>query len=90
MQVFLDFANFYRRFIRDYFIIAAPLISLLKGSKIDKKLESFKWPEDARLAFEQLRSIFATTSFLRHYDSSKKLRLETDISNFGVKVILSQ
>ena len=42
MQVFLDFANFYRRFIRDYFIIVASLISLFKDSKIDKKLRSFE------------------------------------------------
>ena len=52
MQVFLDFTNFYRRFIRNYFIIVASLISLLKDNKIDKKLESFEWSEDARLAFE--------------------------------------
>ena len=90
MQVFLGFANFYRRFIRDYFIIAASLISLLKDSKIDKKLESFEWPEDARLAFEQLRSTFTTAPFLRHYDPQKKLRLEIDISNFSVRAILSQ
>ena len=63
---------------------------MLKDSKIDKKLESFEWPEDARLAFEQLRSIFATAPFLRYYDSQKKLRLETDISNFDVGAVLSQ
>ena len=90
MQVFLGFANFYRRFIRDYSTIAAPLTSLLKGSKADKKSEPFEWPEDARLAFEQLRNTFATAPFLRHYDSSKKLRLETDASNFGVGAVLSQ
>ena len=89
MQVFLGFTNFYRRFIREYSIIAAPLISLFKDSKADKKLESFEWLEDARLTFEQLRSIFATTSFLRHYNPQKKLRLKTNISNFNVRVVLS-
>ncbi len=31
LQRFLGFANFYRRFIRNYSSIAAPLTSLLKG-----------------------------------------------------------
>ena len=90
VQVFLGFANFYRRFIRGYSTIAAPLTSLLKGSKAGKKSGPFEWPEDARLAFEQLRSTFATAPFLRHYDPQKKLRLETDASNFGVGAVLSQ
>jgi hypothetical protein len=37
VQVFLDFANFYRRFIKDYSEVAGSLINLLKGSELNKK-----------------------------------------------------
>ena len=41
MQIFLNFINFYRRFIYNYFIIIALLIDLLKNNKNDKKFKFF-------------------------------------------------
>ena len=41
IQVFLDFTNFYRRFIANYLKIATLLTALLKGSKNGKKTESY-------------------------------------------------
>ena len=38
LQVFLGFANFFRRFIRNYSRIAAPLLNLLKTGKDKKKM----------------------------------------------------
>ena len=37
VQVFLSFANFYRRFIKQYSKIVAPLTTLSKGVKNGKK-----------------------------------------------------
>ena len=37
MQVFLNFVNFYRRFIYNDFIIITLLIDLFKNNKNDKK-----------------------------------------------------
>ena len=37
LQVFLGFANFFCRFIRNYLQIAAPLLNLLKTGKDKKK-----------------------------------------------------
>ena len=51
VQVFLNFINFYRRFIFDYFIIAASLINLLKENKNNKKSESLNWINDVEAAF---------------------------------------
>ena len=90
LQVFLGFVNFYRRFIYRYSKIAGPLTGLLKGSKGGKKSGPFEWPESAALAFRHLRDIFTSAPLLIHYDPKKKVRLETDASNFAVAGILSQ
>ena len=42
VQVFLNFTNFYRRFIFNYFIIATSLINLFKENKNDKKSKLLK------------------------------------------------
>ena len=90
VQVFLGFANFYRRFIYRYSNIAAPLTNLLKGSKDGKKPEPLEWSEKAQNAFDQLRDAFSSAPFLRHFDPNRKLRMETDASNFALGAILSQ
>ena len=51
VQVFLNFINFYRRFIFDYFIIATSLINLFKKNKNDKKSESLNWINDVEATF---------------------------------------
>jgi hypothetical protein len=39
IQIFLNFVNFYRRFIRNYSQIAAPLISMFKGNVNGRKID---------------------------------------------------
>ncbi|KAK3524954.1 hypothetical protein QTP86_011739 [Hemibagrus guttatus] len=46
LQRFLGFANFYRRFIRNYSSVAGPLTSLLRG-----KPKKLSWTDQARTAF---------------------------------------
>ncbi|KAL1277068.1 hypothetical protein QQF64_023741 [Cirrhinus molitorella] len=58
---FLGFANFYRRFIKNYSLCASPLTSLLKGGK--KKLD---WSQPAQEAFERLKEKFTTAPILSH------------------------
>ncbi len=42
IQIFLEFANFYCHFIQRYFKIIVSLTDLLKDSKNDKKIDTFK------------------------------------------------
>ena len=51
VQVFLNFINFYRHFIFDYFIIITFFINLFKENKNDKKFELLKWINDVEAAF---------------------------------------
>jgi len=53
LQVFLGFANFYRRFIRNYSRIAAPLTNLLKGSQSGRKTGPFEFGAEAKQAITQ-------------------------------------
>jgi hypothetical protein len=54
VQQFLGLANFFRRFIRQYSRIVAPLTSLLKGSENGRKSGPFIWGEGELQAFRTI------------------------------------
>ena len=90
VQVFLGFANFYRRFIEKYSTIAAPLTDLLKGSKEGRKSGPLEWKPEADEAFNRLRNAFTTAPLLAHFQPEQKIRVETDASGYGIAGIMSQ
>ncbi|EDN03595.1 hypothetical protein HCAG_01460 [Histoplasma mississippiense (nom. inval.)] len=90
VQVFLGFANFYRRFIYAYSRIAAPLTDLLKGSVKGRKTGPFILTQDAVRAFEELKQAFADATMLNHFDPGLPSQCETDASGNGVCGIFSQ
>lgn len=95
IQVFIGFANFYRRFIKEFSRIAAPLTTLVKDPSNAKKknrltpLGGILTPE-AREAFNILKDAFLTAPVLVHFDSSKPIRVETDASGWAISAILTQ
>lgn len=90
VQVFLGFANFYRRFIKHYSKIAYGLTSMLKGSQNGKKSGSFELTEAAAKAFYALREAFTSAPILVHFDPEAPRRVETDASVFAIAAIFSQ
>jgi Reverse transcriptase (RNA-dependent DNA polymerase)/RNase H-like domain found in reverse transcriptase/Integrase zinc binding domain/Chromo (CHRromatin Organisation MOdifier) domain/Integrase core domain len=90
IQVFLGFANFYRRFIFRYSAITAPMTNLLKGMEKGKKKGTFVWTAAASHAFRKLKACFVEGTVLQHYDPQKPCRIETDSSGYGIAGILSQ
>uniref|UniRef100_A0A674NT72 ribonuclease H n=1 Tax=Takifugu rubripes TaxID=31033 RepID=A0A674NT72_TAKRU len=84
LQRFLAFANFYRRFIRNYSRLAAPLTRLTSP-----KL-TFVWSPDEQQAFEKLKNMFINTPVLTHPDPERQFVVEVDASDSGVGAILSQ
>uniref|UniRef100_A0A3B3BMY4 Gypsy retrotransposon integrase-like protein 1 n=1 Tax=Oryzias melastigma TaxID=30732 RepID=A0A3B3BMY4_ORYME len=85
LQRFLGFANFYRRFIRGFSTVAAPLTSLLKGGP-----RQLHWTPAATQAFENLKSRFSQSPILHHPDPTSQFIVEVDASNTGIGAILSQ
>ena len=90
VQVFLNFVNFYKRFIYHYFAIAASFIDLLKNNKKDKKLNFYHWDEETKQTFQQLWNIFSFIFLFIHFDFEKKIKMKTNASNFVVINILNQ
>ena len=90
VQVFLGFANFYRRFINEFSRIVAALTTLLKGGKKGKFDIKFSFTEEARESFRRLKHAFTTAPILLHFDPKRKIQLETDASGVAISAILSQ
>ena len=84
LQSFLGFANFYRRFVRDFSTIAKPLTSLTRK---DRK---WSWGEEESRAFNQIKTEISRDPVLSHPDPKKPYFLETDASGVAMGSILSQ
>jgi hypothetical protein len=84
IQVFLGFANFYRRFIKSFAKVAQPITKLLR------KDTKFTWAEEQDKAFETLKSMFTTAPILAHPDPSRPFVVETDASDYALGGVLSQ
>lgn len=83
LQQFLGFANFYRRFIRNYSTLAAPITQLTSSAR------SFSWSPAAESAFTSLKKHFSAPILIQS-DPSKQFMVEVDASDSGVGAVLSQ
>ncbi|MBW0553607.1 hypothetical protein O181_093322 [Austropuccinia psidii MF-1] len=75
LQSFLGFANFYRRFIKNYSMISS-LTSFLN--------------KEALSQFHQLKEAFTTAPILSHFNPSLPTIVETNTSNYALGAVLSQ
>ncbi|XP_061912329.1 dehydrogenase/reductase (SDR family) member 7Cb isoform X2 [Entelurus aequoreus] len=84
LRRFLGFAGFYRRFIRNFSRIAAPL-NALTSSKVN-----FLWLPEADRAFSGLKTSFVSAPVLIHPDWDCPFLVEVGASDSGIGAILSQ
>ena len=84
VQSFIAFANFYRRFIKDFAKLASPLTALTK------KNIAFKWETPEQRLFESIKKVFSTAPILQHFDLEKEYVVETDTSDYVSGAVLSQ
>ena len=84
LQSFLGVTGYYRKFIKDYSKIVAPLYDLTK------KGVPFTWNEKCHEIFMQIRQTFNTDVVLRLPDYERQFLIDTDASDVGVGAVLSQ
>ena len=84
IQSFIGFANFYRRFIKDFSKIALPL------TKQTRKNVPFEWVQEAEQAFQTLKNAFISSPVLQHFDPDLPCTVETDASDHACGGVLFQ
>ncbi len=85
LQCFLEFANFYRRFILNFSTVAGPMTSMVK-----KGTHRLSWSSAAITAFRSLKERFTTAPILHHPDPDLEFTVEVDASSTGIGAVLSQ
>lgn len=100
IQVFIGFANFYRRFIEGFNKKTAPLTSLIKdpSKKCGKHffkanhlaIENSFLTAEARASFHLFKNAFTKAPILQHFNHSLPARVETNASGGAIGGILTQ
>ena len=84
VQGFLGFANFYRRFIKDFTKLVSSLTALTRKDK------EFQWTPIEKTAFQAIKKAFSSASMLLHFDPDKECTVETDASDYVSGAVFSQ
>jgi hypothetical protein len=79
----MGFANFYRKFIREYSGVLALFTDLIKKDK------TFVWTENEETAFKELKRRFLEALILTIFDLKEHIVLETDVSDYAIGVCIN-
>ncbi|KAK3085975.1 hypothetical protein FSP39_011528 [Pinctada imbricata] len=84
IRQFLGMTSYYRRFIKDYAIIARPLINLTKRDT------EYVWDQACQESFEKLKRILASPEIMAYPREDKEFILDCDASGESIGAVLSQ
>ena len=84
VRAFVGMASYYRRYVRDFADIAAPLHDLTKGG------QEFCWTPSAEKAFNSLKNRLSSPPILSLLNFTIPFILYTDASDLGLGAVLSK
>ena len=84
LRAVLGTANYYRKFVKDYSTIAAPLNSLLREDV------TWDWSIECQRAFDTIKDRLTQAPILRRPDYGRDFELHTDWSGVGLGAVLVQ
>ncbi len=84
LRSFLGLTGYYRKFIKDYAKIAAPLY------KLTEKNAKFEWSDECQQAFDKLKMSLMSAPPLAFPDFTKSFIIFTDACDMGIAGILTQ
>ncbi len=90
VRAYLGLCQYYRRFVKNFSNIAAPLNNLLKKKQGTKKNTPIEWTPQCQEAFDSLKGKLTSTPILALPDFSKEFILYCDASSVALGFILGQ
>jgi hypothetical protein len=84
LRAFLELENYYRRFVKNFSLIAKPL-TILTG-----KDQPWIWSREQQQAFDTLKKRLGSTPKFRRPDVSRAFQFHTDWSAVGLGAVLTQ
>nr|KAG5687855.1 hypothetical protein BaRGS_022397 [Batillaria attramentaria] len=94
---FLGFAGFYRKYVKDFSKLAAPLTALMpsplkqqKGKRKQHQQKPWQWGAEEDAAFNRLKDILSSPPVLGYADYTLPFELHTDASRAGLGAVLYQ
>ena len=84
VRAFMGLSGYYRRFVKDFSLVASPLYDLMK------KGVEFVWTKECQEAFDELKRRLVTGPVLALPTNEGLYVLDKDASDFGLGAVLSQ